>query len=110
MLDEIGEDTFRRKVFLRDFAGRPGVRRVVGIDAVDRIDDLLQIRESEQPAARGEDVAEAGVLSDYRPTGGQVLGAPLAEPAAAEAHVLVLGHCKFATGPGDVLAISVEIA
>src|SRR5262249_41373763 len=75
-----------------------------------RLDDFIERRESEQPAARGEDVAEARVLSNHRPAGSQVLRAALAEPAAAEADVLVFGHSELSAGPGDIPPVDVEIA
>src|SRR5581483_8503100 len=41
----------------------------------------------------GREVAlEAGALGDDGFAGGQIAGVALAEPAAAQAHVLILGH------------------
>ena len=83
--------------------------RVVGVDAPDRLENLLQRREGEQPFAGRQDVAEAGVLGDDRTAAREVAGAAVAEPAAAQPHVLVLGDRELAARLADVLPIGVEV-
>ena len=82
------------------FSGSGGCRlrmaRVVGVDAPDRLENLLERRECKQPFAGRQDIAEAGVLGDDRTAAREVAGAPVAEPAAAQPHVLVLGYRELA--------------
>ena len=54
------------------------------------------VGEREQPLARRERRAEAGVLRDHRAPGGEVGRAAVAEPARAQADVLVLGDGELA--------------
>src|SRR5262245_51213027 len=72
--------------------------------------DLVQSRKCEETPTGREDVAETRLLRDHGPAGRQVLRAALAEPAAAEAHVLVFGDGELAARPLDVPPVIVEIA
>ena len=48
---------------------------------------------------------ETGLLGDDGPAGGQVAGAPVAEPAGVQPDVLILGDGEFAFRSPDVIAI-----
>ena len=61
------------------------------------------------PAPVGKQVAEPGILGDHRPARRQIGRAAIAEPAAAESDVLVLGDRELASRRGDVTTIFVEI-
>ena len=67
--------------------------RVVGLDGVDGgRRSRPWSRNANSPSPVGRHVLEARALGDHRLAGGQVAGVALAEPAAAQPHVLVLGH------------------
>src|SRR5438270_117379 len=82
---------------------------VIRIRILNGFDDLVQAREAEQSMAGWQDTAKAGLLCDHGFARRQVLRAPLTEPTAAQAHVLVLGYREFAAGASDVVPIGVEI-
>src|SRR5581483_3863021 len=55
-----------------------------------------------------QDVAEACLLRDHGTSARQVARAAIAEPAAAQADVLVLGHGDLAERTADVAAVRVQ--
>src|SRR5262249_59412362 len=63
--------------------------RIVRIDGLDRLKRFLLTAEGEEPAAGGQNIAEAGVLGYHRLARGEVAGVAIAEPAAAKPNVLV---------------------
>src|SRR5258708_3038418 len=79
--------------------------RVIGAYRLKRGQRLFHRVKGKQPFAGRQDVAEAGVLRYDRTSGGKIAGAALAEPAAAEADILVLGHGKLAARGAYVIAI-----
>ena len=107
--EQAAEHDVVREVLARDLLGGAAVALVVGVDRLDRRQDLVHRREREQALAGREHVAEAGVLADHRPAGGQVGGAAVAEPAGAQAHVLVLGDGELAARVRDVVAVGVGV-
>src|SRR5262249_41753680 len=90
-------------------ASCPAVSRVVRIDLFDRGDNLVQGREAIKALTRRQHVAEAGFLRDDWTSRRQVLGAPLAEPAAPQADVLVLGDGELAAGTSNILPVGVQV-
>src|SRR5262249_58141661 len=50
----------------------------------------------------GDGLTEAGLLGDDRLTGGQIVEVPLAEPAAPQADILVLGDGELRAGAPEV--------
>src|SRR4029453_10058060 len=109
VLDQLPQHGLGLEAGLRDLAGRAGVPRVVGVDRVKRGHDVLDALEREQALAGGDELAESGVLRDHRPAGREVARAPVAEPAASQPHVLVLGHRELAARAGDVRAIRLKV-
>src|SRR5581483_9335750 len=99
------EDGLGAEVFLRDEARRARVPRVIGFDRLEGGDDLRERVEGEQPLAGRQHVAEAGVLRDHGTPGGEVARAALAEPAALQAHVLVLGDGELGARGAYVVAV-----
>ncbi len=83
---------------------------MVGAHRLEGRHDVLQAAEREQALAGREELPERGVLRDDRAARGQVAGAPIAEPAASQADVLVLGHGELATGAQDVVAVGLDLA
>src|SRR3712207_9520753 len=53
--------------------------------------------------------AEAGVLGNHGSARREVGRAAVAEPACAQANVLILGHGELAARSGDVTAVSVRV-
>src|SRR5262245_52778901 len=82
---------------------------VVAGDRVDGRGGLIEGGKAEQPAAGWKRVAEAGVLRDDRPPGREIRGAAIAEPAGAEADVLILGDGELTARAADVVAVSIDI-
>src|SRR5688572_30209112 len=82
---------------------------VVRADRLDGGGRIVNGRECEQAAPRGQRRAEPGVLGDYRPAGGEVGRASIAEPAGPQPDVLVLRHGELGARPAEVVAIRVEI-
>ena len=105
----LAEHDVVREVLAGDLPGGAAVALGVGVDRLDRREDLVRGREREQALAGGERGAEAGVLGDHRPAGRQVGGAAVAEPARAQAHVLVLGDGELAAGARDVVPVVVQV-
>src|SRR6266568_7078266 len=89
----------------RDLEGGAAMAGVVSVDCLERAQDVLDGLEGEEPAAGRQDLGEAGVLGDDGPSGGQVAGAPVAEPSAAWSDVLILGDREFAARAQDVLPV-----
>src|SRR5687768_4510539 len=83
---------------------------IVSVDGVNGRRGLVQRREAEQALSRRQHVAEARVLRDDGPPRGEIRGAAIAEPAAAQPDVLVLGDREFGARAADVLAIDIEVA
>src|SRR5262245_24261921 len=109
VLDQLPQHGLGLEAGLRDLAGRAGVPRVVGVDRLKRGHDVIDALEREQALAGGDELAEGGVLRDHRPTGREVARAPIAEPAAPQSHVLVLGHRELAARARDVRAIRLHV-
>jgi hypothetical protein len=109
VVEQAAQDHVVREVLARDLLGRTAVALVVGVDRFDRGQDVVHRGEAEQALAGGEDVREAGLLADHRPPGGEVRDAAIAEPAGAQAHVLVLGDRELAAGVRDVVAVCVGV-
>src|SRR5205823_2086416 len=63
----------------------------------------------EQPPPRRQHVAKAGLLRHHWSARSQVLRRTLAEPAAAQSHVLILRHRELAARLNDVLAITIHV-
>src|SRR5689334_19068105 len=77
------------KILASDFSGSAAMLRIVGIDRLDCGENLVHRRKRKQSLASRQNVAEAGFLRDDRPSGGEILSAPFAEPAALEPDVLI---------------------
>jgi hypothetical protein len=109
VLEQGGKDDVMGEVLAGDLPGGAPMPLVVAVDGVDRLRGLLDRGECEEALAGRQDVAEPGVLGDHRAAGGQVGGAAVAEPAAAQPDVLVLGDGELPSRSGDVSAVGVEI-
>src|SRR5262245_41114850 len=109
VVEEPGQDGLGPEVVLGDGTGRTAVAVVVGPGGFERGEGLVGRVEGEQALARGERTAEPRVLGDDGSAGGEVAGAPLAEPAAAEPDVLVLGHGELAPRRPDVVAVAPRV-
>ena len=107
--EQAAEHHVVREVLARDLLRGAGVARIVGVDRLHGREDLLHGGEREQSLAGREHVAEAGVLVDHRAPGGQVGGAAVAEPAGAQAHVLVLRHRVLAARARDVVTVVIRV-
>src|SRR5216683_1665002 len=82
---------------------------IVGLDGADGLRRLINSRKGEQAGTGWQNRAEASVLSDHWASTGKVGGAAIAEPAAPQADVLVLGHCELSTRIRDETLIRVEV-
>ena len=54
------------------------------------------------------DLLKARLLSDHWLAGGEIAGAPLAEPTTTQAHVHILGHRELASRPPDIRAVTLQ--
>src|SRR6266540_5753290 len=93
----------------RDSLRRRRVTLVVRIDSCGGVLDFLHRGKTEQPLAGRQHIAEASLLCDHRPAAGQIRGAAIAEPAAAQADVLVLRHGELAPRLADIGTIGVDV-
>src|SRR5262249_21122251 len=82
---------------------------IIGIDRFDSGNEFFHCGEREQAFAGGINVAEASFLIDYRPSGGKITGAAVAEPSAPKTNVLVLGDSEFPARLEDILAIKISV-
>src|SRR5713226_3036268 len=71
------------------------VARVVRVYLSNRVLRVFERGESEEALAGRHARAEPGVLGHHRPPSGEIRGAAIAEPAAPQAHILILGHGEF---------------
>src|SRR4051812_30762611 len=88
--EQPGGHAARLEEFLGKRARRAAMPLVVGIHGFQGLRRLLRSGDGKEPFSRGEDVREPGVLRHHGLAAGQVADRALAEPAASEAHVLVL--------------------
>src|SRR6185312_13764760 len=98
------------EMLARQLAGRGGVAPVVGVDLLYRRHRGVGRVEGEEPLAGWQRPPEAGVLRHHRAPRGEIGGTAVAEPAGAQAHVLVLGHGELPPGGADVVAVAVDAA
>src|SRR5690349_8064139 len=96
-------------MFARQRRRRTAMLRIIRVDRLYGGQDLLRRLKREEALACRECAAEARILSYHGAPRSKVLGAALAEPSAAEAHVLVLGYREFAARSADVAVIGVEV-
>src|SRR6185312_5449672 len=94
--------------FARDLAGSAAMASVVGINGFNGVDRLVDVGECKETFTGGKDVGEAGVLGDDRFSAGEIADVALAEPAAVEADVLVLGNGELRARSTDVGGICAE--
>src|SRR5262245_59254777 len=80
------------EVLFRHGPRRLAMTPVIAVDRLDGCHRLIHRGEGEEALPGGKQLAESGVLGDHGLAAGQVAGVALAEPAAAEADVLVLGY------------------
>ena len=84
-------------------------RAVVGVDALDRGDRLVEVAKAKSASPVGSTSPKpVSCVTTGRP-GGEVGGAAVAEPAGAQADVLVLGDGELAARRPDVVAVGVEV-
>ena len=108
-LEQLAEHDACIEVVAREVeCGLPGFR-VVGLDRLERGDGLVDRREGEERLAGRQHASEAGVLRHHRPAGGEVGGTAVAEPAAAQADILVLRNGEFGPRAPDVVAVGVDV-
>src|SRR5882724_6245187 len=98
LLDQAGQHLVRIEVLVRDGARRLRMPVVVALDLLDRGHRLLHGPEGEEALSDGQDVAEAGVLDDHGPAGGEA------------ADVAVLGHAPLRLRAKNVVAVAVQVA
>src|SRR6059036_195167 len=110
LLDQAGQHLVRIEVLVGDGARRLRMPVVVALDLLDRGRRLLHGPEGEEALSDGQDVAEAGVLDDHGPAGGEVTGRPAAEPAGVAADVAVLGYAPLRLRAKNVVAVAVQVA
>src|SRR5205807_10389114 len=91
------------EVFLRDRAGRQAISTIVAVNCINGRQGFFTRVECEKPFARGQDIAEAGVLGDHRFAAGQVTGVALTEPATPQPDVLVLGYSELSPGAAKIV-------
>src|SRR5262249_24039597 len=94
----------------RDLPGMASGAGVVGLDRPDGFDGVVGREEGVQARTERQEVAEARVLLDRGSPGGEVAGGAVAEPAAAQANVQVLGDRELAARGANVVAIPPGIA
>jgi len=105
----LGEDppdhAGRLEVIPRHGAGSGGVAGVVGLDRLDARHGPFRSFEGEEALARGEDLGEAGVLDDDRPSGREVADRAAGEPPAPGHGVEVLRDADLSARALDVGAV-----
>ena len=81
---------------------------VIGVDGLEGRQDVVEAVEGEEPFAGREELSERGVLGDHRTPRGEIASAAIAEPAASETHVLVLGDGEFSARSQNVVAVGLD--
>src|SRR4051812_22327188 len=76
-LQEPSQYALGRKVLFGDRAGGARVTTVVAPQRLDARQHVVGRLEGEDAGARGQEVAETGVLRDHRPPRGQIADAPV---------------------------------
>src|SRR5687768_15920627 len=93
----------------RNFPGCAPVPLIVGLDRVERTQDLVHRVEAEEPLAGGQELAEPCLLRNDRSAGREVADAAVAEPARARAHVLVPRNGELAARALDIVSIAAHV-
>src|SRR5262249_13870705 len=107
-LNEAVGDRSGLEVLLGQPPRRQTLRRIVRIDGLDRLKRFLLTVEGEEPAAGGQNIAEAGVLGHDRLARSEVAGVAIAEPAAAKPHVLVFRDGELGPRLPDELRVGAK--
>src|SRR5262245_10832351 len=96
------------ELLLGERASGTTVANVIAVDRLHGVGGLVDIRDCEETLPGREDRAETRVLRDNRFSGREIAHVSLAEPAAAEAHVLILGDCELGARAAKVVLIVTE--
>jgi hypothetical protein len=108
--EQLAEHPVGVEALLGDLPGRSSLPDGVAQDGLDRAGRVLAGAPRVQADAGRQHPAEPGVLGDDGSAAGEVGGAAVAEPAAAQPHVLVLGGRELAQAAGEVGPVGVELA
>src|SRR5262249_547886 len=103
------QDDVMCEVLARELACGLGVTAVVAVHPCERVRGLVDRRERDEPFPHRERTAEPRVLRDDRPTSGEVGGAPVAEPPAAQAYVLALCDRELPPRGCHVAVVAAEV-
>ena len=104
-LEQRLQNLFGFKNFARDSSGRARVFFVIRANHFGGFADIVQRFEGKEPGIATVMFGETGLLSDHRPSSGQITGAPVTEPTGVEPNILIFGYCEFALRPLDVITV-----
>ena len=107
LTEQPGEDFVVTKVIVGQLLCRPAMAWVIGIDALDGLQGVRHVSKSEQPVPGWQVRSESSVLADHGASGCEIGSGAIAEPAAAQADVLVLGHGELAARLGDIPSVGI---
>src|SRR5439155_5006907 len=82
---------------------------ILALDLLEGNYGALKAVEGKQSSSGGNVPGNAGILHDDRPTGCQIAGATVAEPASSASRIAWLDSCKFSARTKDVDAVAVGV-
>src|ERR671931_645717 len=95
MIDGKIQDDPGIEEFAGDLVRSPALSGIVGFDRLEGGEHVVHGRKRKQPLAGGQVRAETRLLQDHRPSGRQVGGASLAEPAGSKANQPLVRDGEF---------------
>src|SRR6266550_7818835 len=104
-IEERSEHFFGFEKFTRNLARRSRMTAIISVNFAHRFGDFRELAKTEESTLLAVDLAETGLLRDYRTSGGKIAGAAIAKPSGVQSNVLILGDGELGFGSANVIAI-----
>src|SRR5437762_379768 len=104
-IEERSEHFFGFEKFTRNLARRSRMTAIISVNFAHRFGDFSELAKTEESTLLAVDLAETGLLRDYRTSGGKIAGAAIAEPSGVQSNVLILGDGELGFRSANVIAV-----
>src|SRR5213076_3254484 len=85
-IEERSEHFFGFEKFTRNLARRSRMTAIISVNFAHRFGDFRELAKTEESTLLAVDLAETGLLRDYRTSGGKIAGAAIAEPSGVQSN------------------------